>query len=134
MKKFIATCAVAAATLLPSASAFAGGVNYQINITGFVPTICRVQSNVTTVSSGAQTDLGNVAQFCNDPHGYQLWVDYNPGVSGAYISVGGKLVPLSSTGSTMIAASDTAASISQQMTLINSSGQVSSLSMRMVPL
>lgn len=126
----IGVLATAMAAALPAA-ANAGAASYTINITGYVPVICRVNDSNTQVQSGDTVDLGQMTEFCNNPTGYQVWVDYTPGVTGETIYVDGNPIALSSSGSTMIDSSDTAASLVRSLTL--SGNQLTAVSLRVVP-
>jgi hypothetical protein len=114
-------------------AAIAGSASYTINITGYVPVVCRVTANATEVDTGSQVNLGSIAEFCNNPTGYQVWVDYAPGVTSATMSVDGATVPLSSSGSTMIDSSATAASLTRNLTLNGGQG-LNAISFRVVPI
>lgn len=128
---------LAAATVISSGvGAQAADATYEIDITGYVPVVCNVQTSASTVPLGSTTvDLGSVSEFCNDPNGYQVWIDYAPGVNDASVTVDGNQIQLASTGSTMISQSNTAARYVRQVSL-NTGGdsRLTSVSMRIVPL
>lgn len=124
--------AVAAAFVLcASNQAYAEPATFTIDISGYVPVICRVATDVTTVDSTGS--LGTLTEFCNNPTGYQVWVDYAPGATTASISVNGNVVPLSASGSTMIDSWNTAASTTRALTL-NNGQDLKSISFRVVPI
>ena len=104
-----------------------------IQITGTVSVICKINGNAQQTLSGPQTDLGSITEFCNSPGGYQVWVDYAPGIGGQTLYVDGRAVPLSDSGSTMIDSSANAAVQNRSLTLTGT-GALTSLSMRIVPL
>lgn len=133
-KSLLLSTAVAFATVFGAAGiAHAdGSASYTINVTGYVPVICHINSNQTVAVTGSNTDLGDVNEFCNNPTGYQVWVDYAPGTTSASISVDGRTVALSSSGSTMIDTSNTAAIQTRHLTLNGGSG-LSSVSIRIIP-
>lgn len=116
-----------------SSAAQAGAASYTINITGYVPVICRVNAANTEVQPGQNVDLGNLTEFCNNPTDYQVWVDYAPGITGETIYVDGNAIPLSASGSTMIDSSSTAASLVRSLSL-SGDDQPTSLSLRVVPI
>ena len=112
-------------------AAAADGASYAISITGYVPVVCRVTAANSQVQPGQSVDLGALTEFCNNPTGYQVWVDYTPGLTGETIYVDGNAIPLSSSGSTMIDSSSTAASLVRSLSL-SGSNQPASLSLRVV--
>ena len=114
-----------------SGAAQAGAASYTTTITGYVPVVCRVDASNTLVQPGQTVDLGNLTEFRNNPTGYQVWVDYTPGISGETIYVDGNAIALSSSGSTMIDSSSTAASLVRTLSLSGGS-QPTSLSLRVV--
>lgn len=125
---------LAAAVMLGiGGQAQAGPASYQIQITGYVPVICRASATTSQVQPGQTVSLGDLTEFCNNGAGYQVWVDYTPGVTGSTIYVDGTAIPLSTSGSTMIDSSSTAASRIRTLSLDAGSG-LTSISMRVVPL
>jgi len=104
-----------------------------IEITGTVSVICKVNELAQQTVSGTEVNLGNITEFCNNPAGYQLWVDYTPGITGETLYIDGRAVPLSVSGSTMIDSSATASVQSHNLS-ISGPTTPASLSMRMVPL
>lgn len=116
-----------------SGTANAGSASYTINITGYVPVICHATASNTMVQPGQNVSLGNLTEFCNNPTGYQVWVDYAPGTTGETIYVDGNAVPLSSSGSTMIDSSSTSASLVKSLSL-SGNGGLSQISLRVVPI
>ena len=126
----------AAAVISSGVGAQASDARYEISITGYVPVVCNVQTGATAVPlSGSDVNLGSVNEFCNDPNGYQVWIDYAPGVTSASVSVDGTQIPLASSGSTMISQSATAARHVRQLSLSTGGDtRLSSISMRIVPL
>lgn len=121
-----------AVVMAAGSAAQAGAASYTINITGYVPVVCRVTAANTQVQSGQTVDLGNLTEFCNNPTGYQVWVDYTPGITGETMYVDGNAIPLSSSGSTMIDSSSTAASLVRSLS-ISGADQPTSISLRVVP-
>lgn len=127
---------LAAAVAFPATSALASGARYEIEITGYVPVACNVQAGASSINLAGSTNvsLGSVNEFCNDPNGYQVWIDYAPGIKAASVNVDGTRIALSPTGSTMISSSGTAARHVRQVSLNTGGNQLTSISMRIVPL
>lgn len=91
---------------------------YQISISGFVPVLCRVSVDNNIKQMGENIiNLGQMSEFCNDEHGYRIFVDHAASASGAAIIVDGRRVELSPQGSTLIYQSDAPARRSHQVTL-----------------
>jgi len=133
MRKTVFAGALAAMVLAGTQIAVAGDANYTINITGYVPVICHVSTSSTLVDSSGTADLGDMSEFCNNPSGYQVWADYTPGPTSAVITVNGTAIPLSSTGSTMIDSSSTAAIYTRSVSL-SGADNLTSISLRIVPI
>jgi hypothetical protein len=137
MNRFFQFCA-AAAMACAASEASAEDAAYRIDIVGTVPVICGVQSSEISadMANPSNVDLGQLSEFCNDPNGYEVWADYAPGVGSASINVDGKLVPLSSTGSTLIGSSRTAARQTRRLGLDlgEDRQRLTTISMRIVPL
>lgn len=121
---------LAAALAGGSATAAAPGTpaqssSYAIGISGFVPVICRASIDATIVSgSGGTTDLGALNEFCNSPHGYQVYVEGSAELAGATLLVNGSPVPLAAQGPTLISASSGPAIESRQVSLQTPGGNV----------
>lgn len=96
--------------------------SYQVGISGFVPTICRVSVPDSPVSNGnGLFNLGQMNEFCNDGHGYRIYIDHPASASGAAVIVDGRRVPLSAQGSTMIFESNGPGNRSHKLSLDASS-------------
>ena len=106
-KSFFATLAVSIAF---GGAAFAGGQGpvsgqdtFTLQIRGYAPVICRASITAAPVGvQPGQAPLGRLYEFCNDPNGYQVWIDYSPQLANAYLLIDGNPVNLSSSGSTLI--------------------------------
>jgi hypothetical protein len=110
--------------------------NYTIQISGYVPVICRVTSSARNIEiSGQKSEQVQIEEFCNNSQGYQVWLDHEPN-SGATVYVDGKAIWLSEGGSTMIRNSDRAALETHSLSfeIGESEGRLPSVSMRIVPL
>jgi hypothetical protein len=125
-------CGAASAT---ESTASAGEASYTIEVRGYVPVICRAQVSATLTPAQAGTvDLGQLNEFCNNPTGYEVWVDYPPSLSGASVTIDGQTVALSDSGSTRIDQSTTAGIASKSLALNLADNQSGSLSIRVVAL
>ena len=143
MGRVLRSVALAAAALaLPVLEADAQSASasqearYTIQITGWVPVICRATLNQQMVSDGeGLVDLGNLDEFCNDAGGYQVWIDSTPGATGV-LTVDGQEIPLSLSGATLISTSATAAHRARHLALDtgDSTNAPTSLSIRVVAL
>jgi type 1 fimbria pilin len=124
------------ALLAISSNAFAAeSPSYTIQISGYVPVICRVTSSARIIEiSGPMVELVQIEEFCNNSQGYQVWLDHEPN-SGATLYVDGKAIPLSEIGTTMISNSDRAALKTHSLSfdIGESEGRLSSVSLRIVP-
>jgi hypothetical protein len=83
-----ATCAAAPA-----------GAQTALDITGTAPLVCRA----TLTGSAAGVGLGQVAAFCNDPAGVDVYLDYPTSLAGATLLVGGAPVSLDASGTVRLA-------------------------------
>ena len=110
--------------------------SYTINIVGYVPVICRAQIDATVVPGATGlTSLGELNEFCNNPNGYQVYVDASPELANAKLLVDGHEVTLAANGPTLVAASNGPAIESRNLALDVPEGGVSgSLSVRIVAL
>lgn len=107
--------------------------DYQIGISGFVPLNCHADVTGTPAKpSSGLVDLGTLRKSCNNSAGYQVWVDSAPGISNAAFYIDGRRVALSSTGSTMISSSSTAATRLRRLQLAGNGLQA--ISIRVVAL
>lgn len=127
------------ATLL-AGTAFAADTGNQgafsLDLEGVVPVICKVSVNATQAPANTgHVDLGTLSEFCNNPGGYQVWVDYSPQLAAATLLVDGQSVPLSASGSTLISTSSTAAVAAHDLALdLPEGGAQGSISVRVVTL
>ena len=130
--------AAAAVGLLASAPAHAATpeATFNLQITGFVPTVCNAQLSTSTAPSQAGTvSLGDMSEFCNNANGYQVWVDYSPTLAGDTLQVGDQTITLTSSGSALIDASSTPNISTKSVSLnVPQSGVSGYVSVRMVTL
>ena len=141
MKYRLPALLIASALAAGSATAAAPGeslasTSYTINVVGFVPVICRAQIDATIIpGASGRTSLGELNEFCNNPNGYQVFVDSSPELANATLVVDGHEVKLSGNGPTLVAASNGPAIESRELALDVPEGGVSgSLSVRIVAL
>jgi hypothetical protein len=128
---FTVLAAIATAACGPAFSdgngSLQGKSSYTVRLEGYVPVICRVSVEGPAVSA-------SMTEFCNNPGGYQVWIDHQAGLDGAAIQVDGQRIGLSPSGATLISASSTAAFRTRQIAVEGEQGQIAALSLRIVPL
>lgn len=116
--------------------------SYTVEIRGWVPVICQATfqaTNVQRVSNTGPINVGGVSVFCNDPRGFQLFVDHAPGVRNGFVIVDRvgqpqQRLPMGLNGSTLIASSETAARGIYNVSLdLEDASRISTMSLRMVP-
>ena len=73
-----------------------------LQLTGTAPLVCH--ADLAGPSAGA--NLGQVAAFCNDPAGVDVYLDYPTSLAGGTLSIDGVATALSASGTTRIAHSD----------------------------
>jgi hypothetical protein len=137
IKKIIATAA--AISLLAANAALADAApqsTYTLQISGFVPVICRAQLSTTEAPSQAgQISLGQMNELCNNANGFEVWVDYSPDLAGDTLEVDGQQIVLTSAGTARIDVAQTAAIATKNVALdVPENGQSGSLSFRVVTL
>lgn len=121
--------------LAPASHAQSGASQYRIGVEGHVPVICRVAVDAAQVDAGAGTaSLGNLNEFCNNAHGYQVVADYSPVLAGASLVVDGVEIPLNESGSVTVSRSGTAAIASRKLALkLAGNAQPGNLTFRIMP-
>lgn len=123
----IAAAGVALATTAGPATA-AGGLALE----GVTPLVCAASMTPPTGDPSAPLQ---VREFCNDPNGFEVWIDYPPSLANASIMIDGRTVQLGGTGSTLVDSSAVAASATKSLTLDQAlAPSQSSLSLRVVAL
>lgn len=91
--KILTAALIAAASAVPAHAAPERAV---FQISGIVPTICRVSFNQPVISMGGDmVELGTFEQLCNDRDGYRVVLQHPANMQGAQIDIDGVLVPLS---------------------------------------
>jgi hypothetical protein len=132
--------AVAAAMSLLAASGVSAAEDpqstYTLQISGYVPVICRAQLNTDVAPSAAgEISLGQMSEFCNNSSGYQVWIDYSPDLAGDTLMVDGQEVVLDNTGSVQIDSSAGPNVSTKELTLeVPQDGISGNLSIRVVTL
>lgn len=137
LSRIAAAVAASAAlvALAPAANAQAGASQYRIGVEGYVPVICRVSVDAAQVTATGATSLGELKEFCNNAHGYQVVADYSPVLAGATLVVDGVEIPLNGNGSVTVSRSDKAAMINRQVELkLAGAAQPGNLTFRIQPL
>ncbi len=107
-----------------------------VQLRGYVPVICRAElTDVEASPQAGVVSLGRLEEFCNDPNGYEIWLDYTPELAGASLIIDGQTVALSSGGSIRIVQSRSPARLWRLMSLVlPRDGIRTSLSVRVVAL
>ena len=128
--------AVAAASIMvalaPASYAQSGTSQYRIGVEGHVPVICLDAAQADT--STGTSSLGNLNEFCNNAHGYQVVADYSPVLAGASLVVDGVEIPLNESGSVTVSRSDTAAIANRKLALkLAGNAQPGNLTFRIMP-
>jgi hypothetical protein len=114
----------------------AGQNSFSLELRGFVPVICRAEVSATQVGvQSNQVSLGQLNEFCNDPNGYQVWVDYSPDLTDGALVVDGRRMDLTSAGSVMVSSSSQPSIAAHDLMLdLPSNGAQGSVSIRVVAL
>ncbi|MFL6845716.1 MAG: hypothetical protein ACJ8ER_12635 [Allosphingosinicella sp.] len=119
----IALTTLAASALVSAASA-AAPAGFALEMTGNVPTVCRVE---------ARLDAGVLEETCNQATGYEVFAEASPELAGAVLVVDGAEVALSASGPTRVSGSDHADIVTHKLEL-RRSGPSGTLTFRIVPL
>lgn len=83
-------------------------------LSGRAALVCRagLQSPAAGTSS-----LGQLTAFCNDPDGYEVWLDYPAALAGRTMRVDGAAAELSDSGAVRLVRASQAGSETHQLTL-----------------
>ena len=93
----LAALAVATAVPLP---VFADAT---VQVSGQAPLVCSAGvSAAPTVGAGASVSLGALVEFCNDPNGFDVWIDYPASLAHQRLTVDGRTIQLSDKGSVLV--------------------------------
>lgn len=137
MNRVFSACLLATVTIGGAANAqeASSSASYSIGITGHVPVQCRASLDATVVPTNrGAMPLGHLREFCNSPNGYQIFVDSSPELANATLTIGGRKVALSSSGSTLVSFSSGPAITSNNVVLQHHNGNSGTLSFRIVAL
>ena len=128
--------ALAAAFVAAPAIASEPAAQYRIGISAEVPVLCRVSVDAALVPDGAgRVSLGTMKEFCNNPHGYQVVMEYAPIAGDAALIVDGRTIPLGKSGRVVVARSPGAAVIERKVELqLSQEGVAPALAFRIEPL
>src|SRR3954463_7798339 len=113
-----------AASALASTAAAAAPAGFALEMTGHVPTVCRVE---------ARLDQGVLEESCNGAGGYEVYAEPSPELANAVLVVDGAEVALSASAPTRISRSDHADIATRSLELRGSSPS-GTLTFRIVPL
>ena len=128
-------CATALATTAAGAADLdnGGSARASFEVTGFVPVTCRANLDATVVPvTSGEVALGKLNEFCNSPAGYDVFVESSPELADAMLIVDGREVPLSATGSTLVASADGPAIVSREIRLTGAGSDGGSLNFRVM--
>ena len=128
--------AAAAATMAAvPAIASEPAAQYHIGISGEVPVLCRVSIDAALVpDSAGRVSLGTLKESCNNPHGYQVVLEYSPDMADALLIVDGRAIPLGKSGLVIVAKSPGAAVIERKVELqLPQAGAPPALAFRIEP-
>ncbi len=132
---------MAALAMFVSTSALGAGAvgvsdQYTIDIRGFVPVICRASVETRNVTPArGRAPLGTLREFCNNPNGYEVWLDHSPTLAGAAMVVDGKRVELSRGNATLLSRSGHAAVTARSLDMeMPRDGMTGHLTIRVVAL
>ncbi len=126
--------AIVGATAMLSANATpAWASDSGMTFGGEARVICsaRLTPGVATADAGARS-LGQLSEFCNDPKGFQVWLDYPESLANAQLTVDGVTVTLASGGATQIDQATTPGQATHTLTL--QSDAAGDVTVRIVPL
>ncbi|MGA0602864.1 hypothetical protein ACO2Q3_19300 [Caulobacter sp. KR2-114] len=100
---------------------------------GEAPLVCaaRLAPPAASAQDGARP-LGQVSEFCNDPRGFQVWVDYPETLANAQLMVDGAPVTLTAGGATRIDQASAPGQATHTLTLLGAAA--GDVTVRIVPL
>lgn len=134
MRPFAAPVLLAAAlSAAPACAADSGTPAFTLAVSGTVPVACRAELDARFAGQGP---IGRLDESCNDPNGYQVYVEASPELAGASLVVDGAALPLAAGAPTLIVQSAKAGMASRALELRLPDGRpaAGSLSFRIVPL
>lgn len=92
-----------------------------LTIQGQVPVICSV--NFISAAPTGKNISGRLESSCNNPGGYRIYLDSSDAITPATLSVDATVIPLSVTGTTLVAESPRAETKSRDLSLTLPDGQ-----------
>lgn len=103
-KKLLCALATLLTIAAPAQAAETGdGASTTIRLQAHVPVICRVELSTPVGSLDEDViSLGIAKEFCNAPQGYRLLIKHAENLKGAAVISGGKRIPLSPDGETLL--------------------------------
>jgi hypothetical protein len=116
--------ALAAAMALVSTAAAAAPPAFTLELSGQVPTLCRVE---------ARLEAGTLEESCNHAGGYEVYAQASPELAGAMLVVDGAEVTLPASGAVRISHSDHAGIATRSLAL-RGAAPGGALTFRIVPL
>lgn len=76
-----------------------GGAEFRIGIAGKVPVICRVSLDTTVLADvDGRVSLGTMKEFCNNPTGYRVVLEYPAAMESAKLIIDGREFALDGSG------------------------------------
>ena len=112
----IAGVAVMPAVAADDATAVSGQTS--IMLSGFVPVICNTRLSADRIPAQQGTvKLGSLREFCNNPAGYSVHVDFSKNLAGGKLLVDGEEVVLTESGTAVVTHSQKAAIVTKDLAL-----------------
>ena len=130
--------AVAAALVWTAVAAAPASAASGIGLYGQAPLVCSAgiaaAPAAAATTPGAPLALGQLNEFCNDPDGFDVWIDYPASLSTASLIVDGQAEQLSADGTIVVshASNPGQASLSLALSGQPTSGPIA-LTVRLVP-
>lgn len=124
---------IGAAAMLSASATSAWASDSGMTFGGEAKVVCsaHLTPGSAAADAGARA-LGQVSEFCNDPKGFQVWVDYPESLANAQLMVDGVAVTLTSGGATQIDQAATPGKVTHTLTL--QSDAAGDVTVRIVPL
>jgi len=131
----IAALAISGAALA-NEPARVGGAEFRIGIVGEVPVICRVSLDTTVLSDvDGRVSLGTMKEFCNNPTGYRVVLEYPAAMESAKLIIDGRELALDGSGLVAVTRSAGAAVAEHKVELdLNHKVGSGALALRIEPL